>query len=62
MALFIGILLITAISLTVPALYWQGTGWVSPWELMTTVSIIMLFMFSPALLGLLSRLFSRKTI
>ena len=61
-ALFTGILLITVISLITPTLYWRRTGWVSPWEIMITASIVVLFMFSPAMLGLISGLVSHKTV
>jgi hypothetical protein len=62
LALFVGILLITVISLVTPTLYWQRTGWVRPWEVLITAGFVVLFMFSPAFIGLLSRLVSHKTV
>jgi len=62
MALFTGILLITTISFTATTLYWQRNGWVSPWEMLITVGFVVLFMFSPALLGILQRSISHRTL
>jgi len=60
-ALLIGILLTTAITVIAPTLYWQRNGWVNPCGMMTTGGVIVLFMFSPVLIGLIRALtISRK--
>jgi hypothetical protein len=53
MALLIGILLTTAITAVAPTLYWQENGWVLPLQVAIAGVILVLFMFSPALIGLL---------
>lgn len=62
MALSIGILLITVIAVVAPTLYWQRNGFVNPWGMVITSGIVILFMLSPAFIGVLSRLVSRNRL
>jgi hypothetical protein len=55
-ALLTGVGLTTAIAVIVPTLYWQRNGWVNPTGMAITGGLVMLFMFWPALIGLVHHL------
>jgi hypothetical protein len=59
-ALLIGILGTTAITVIAPSLYWQKNGWVNPIGMTIMGGIVVLFMFLPALLGLIHNLTIRR--
>jgi len=54
-ALFIGITLAIAVTVIAPSLYWEKNGWVFPMQTAMMGAIIVLFMFSPAVIGLIRR-------
>ena len=57
--LLTGIIPTIAISVIAPSIYWQRLGWMFPLQSVILGSIVLLFMFSPALIGLLNRAFTR---
>ena len=59
-ALLIGIILSTATSVIAPSVYWQKQAWTFPTQSAILGGIVVLFMFSPALLGLLNRAIARS--
>lgn len=59
-ALLTGILLTTAVSVVVPSLYWLENGWVDLKGSAIVGGIVMLFMFSPALIGLVHHLVTMR--
>jgi len=58
-ALLTGIVLTIAISVIAPSIYWQRSGWTFPLQGAILGGIVLLFMFSPAVIGLLNRAFTR---
>jgi len=54
-ALFIGITLAIAVTVIAHSLYWEKNGWVFPMQTATMGAIIVLFMFSPAVIGFIHR-------
>lgn len=58
-ALLTGTILTIATSIIAPSIYWQRSGWTFPLQSVILGSIAFLFMFSPALIGLLNRAFTR---
>ena len=57
--LLTGIIPTIAISVIAPSIYWQRLGWMFPLQSVILGSIVLLFMFSPALIGLLNRAITR---
>ena len=51
--LLAGILLTTVIAILAPTVYWQRNGWVNPTGMALMGGIVVLVMFSPALIGLI---------
>ena len=58
-ALLAGITLTIGTSVIAPSVYWQRSGWTFPLQGAILGSIVALFMFSPALIGLLHRAVTR---
>jgi hypothetical protein len=52
-ALLAGILLTTGITVIAPTLFWLKNGWVDPTGMMIMGGIVVLVVFSPALIGLI---------
>jgi hypothetical protein len=59
-ALLTGILLTTAITVIAPTLYWQRNGWVNPSGMAIMGGIVVLVMFSPALIGLVNHVVNNR--
>jgi len=55
LALWVGIVSTIAVTAVAPTLYWQQHGWVLPRQVALWAAAVVLFMFSPALIGLWRR-------
>lgn len=59
-ALLAGIGLTTATTVIAPTLYWQRNGWVNPTGMAITGGVVLVFMFWPALIGLVHQVMDNR--